>query len=85
MTRSLTKNSCSHYAGDISRSLKFAETPELADFLVENLLRDNGFVNIAYRSVSMGGLNIISKYTAKDENFDEFVKEIVHSQLNIVN
>jgi hypothetical protein len=80
----LTKNSCIHYAGDISRSLKFAETLELADFLVENLLRDDGFVTIAYRNVAMGGLRVISNYINKDESFDEYVKEMVHSQLNIV-
>lgn len=80
----MTRNSCIHYAGDISRSLKFAETPELANFLVGNLLCDDGFVNIAYRNVATDGLHGISKYIVKDESFDEYVKELVHSQLNIV-
>ena len=74
-----------HYAGSISRALEFEETPELADFLIESLLRDDGLFHMAGQNIGMGGLGVISKYVTGKEKFDQYVKDIVLSQLNIKN
>ena len=79
----LTSNSCVHYAGRIWRGLKFDETAELADFLTENLLRDDGFLDIARNKVEQGGFRILSKYAMGEGKFEEFVKNTVLSQLYI--
>ena len=79
----LTKNSCVHYAGSIWRELQFDETPELADFLIENLLRDDGLIDIAHQKVAMGGLRVLSKYLIDEDSFENYVKETVVSQLVI--
>ena len=79
----LTKNSCVHYAGSVWRELQFDETPELADFLIENLLRDDGLIDIAHQKVAMGGLRVLSKYLIDEDSFENYVKETVVSQLVI--
>ena len=79
----LTKNSCIHYAGDISRGLEFDETPELAEFLIENLLMDDGLIDIARDNINFGGLHVLSNYVLTRENFNQYVKDMVFSQLNI--
>jgi hypothetical protein len=43
----LTKNSCAHYAQQLWRNLQFKETRGLVDFIVENLLKDDGIVRYA--------------------------------------
>jgi hypothetical protein len=79
----LLKNSCVHYAGSIWRELKFEETHELADFLIENLLRDDGLLDIAHQKVAMGGLRVLSKHLVNEDTFEKYVKETVISQLVI--
>ena len=78
----LTKNSCIHYAGRISRELQFEETHELANFLIENLLKDDGLINIAHNNVNAGGLRTISHLAGKG-SLKAFVQDIVYSQLKI--
>eukprot|EP00956_Cyclotella_meneghiniana_P044167 scaffold304205_cov89-Cyclotella_meneghiniana.AAC.1 len=78
----LTSNSCIHYAGRIWRALRFDETKELANFLVENLLENDGFLTIARQKYSAGGLRVLSFVTGKG-SFENFVKDTVYSQLNI--
>ena len=51
----LTKNSCVHYASDIWRSLELVETAALADFLVENLLKDG-----KYQTMLLNTLRLIN-------------------------
>ena len=80
----LTKKSCAHYAQSISRGLNFDETPLLANFLIENLLRDDGLVKYAGQTMKQGGLRVLSKYNMTDKGmFDKYVKDTVFSQLNI--
>eukprot|EP00956_Cyclotella_meneghiniana_P023431 scaffold45649_cov55-Cyclotella_meneghiniana.AAC.1 len=78
----LTKNSCVHYAGHIWRKLQFDETNELASFLIENLLKDDGFLKVARSKLSAGGLRVMS-YVAGKGSLKDFVKDTVYSQLNI--
>eukprot|EP00956_Cyclotella_meneghiniana_P032458 scaffold89463_cov71-Cyclotella_meneghiniana.AAC.1 len=78
----LTSNSCIHYAGRIWRALHLDETNELANFLVENLLENDGFLTIARQKYSAGGLRVLSFVTGKG-SFENFVKDTVYSQLNI--
>ena len=78
----LTKNSCIHYAGHIWRKLQFDETNELASFLIENLLKDDGFLKVARDKLSAGGLRVMS-YVAGKGSLEAFVKDTVYSQLNI--
>ena len=79
----LTKNSCIHYAGDISRGLAFDETPKLAEFLIENLLMDDGLIEIARKNINLGGIRVLHNYVLSKGNFDQYVKDMVFSQLNI--
>ena len=78
----LTNNSCIHYAGRISRGLHFDETHDLATFLIDNLLKDDGILTVARNYKAAGGLRVLSYATGKG-NFEDFVKETVYSQLNI--
>eukprot|EP00956_Cyclotella_meneghiniana_P028140 scaffold64935_cov31-Cyclotella_meneghiniana.AAC.2 len=80
----LTGNSCIHYAGRIWRALHLDETNELANFLVENLLKNDGFLTIARQKYSAGGLRVLSFVKGKG-SFENFVKDTVYSQLNIKN
>ena len=79
----LTKNSCIHYAGNIWRGLEFEETNELADFLIQNLLSDDGFLDIAREKVKFGGLRVLSKFMTDNGMFEKYVQDTVFSQLNI--
>jgi hypothetical protein len=80
----LTKNSCFHYAGSIWRELGFHETNELATFLVQNLIKDGGFINVARDKVKVGGLRVLATYMAGgDIVFEKYVNDTVFSQLNI--
>ena len=78
----LTNNSCIHYALRIWRELHFNETNELANFLIDNLLRNDGFLNIARHKSAAGGLRILY-YVAGKGSLKDFVKDLVYSQLNI--
>ena len=78
----LTSNSCIHYAGRIWRALRLDETNELANFLVENLLENDGFLTIARQKYSADGLRVLAFVTGKG-SFENFVKDTVYSQLNI--
>ena len=79
----LTKNSCIHYAGNIWRGLEFEETDELANFLIQNLLSDDRFLNIAREKVQFGGLRVLSKFMTDNVMFEKYVQDTVYSQLNI--
>ena len=81
----LTENSCIHYAFHISRALKMEETPEVADFLIRNLLKDDGLIKVAKEKLNSGGLRILN-YAAgigADGMIEKFVKDTVFSQLDI--
>ena len=81
----LITNSCIHYAGKISRALKMEETPELAEFLVGNLLKDDGLIKVAEEKLNAGGLRVL-KYAAglgSSGMIENYVKDMVLSQLNI--
>ena len=84
----LTKNSCIHYAGKISRALKFEETPELADFLIQNLLKDDGLARVALDTEDTAVLKFLNFFTGEKSNgsiLKKYVEETVFSQLNIKN
>ena len=78
----LTSNSCINYAGRIWRALRLDETKELANFLVENLIENDWFLTIARQKYSAGGLRVLAFVTGKG-SFENFVKDVVYSQLNI--
>ena len=78
----LTSNSCAHYAQNIWRGLHFDETNELASFLVDNLLKEDGLLTVAAGKLSAGGLRVMS-YAAGKGSFSDFVKDTVYSQLII--
>eukprot|EP00956_Cyclotella_meneghiniana_P038553 scaffold156035_cov53-Cyclotella_meneghiniana.AAC.1 len=78
----LTKNSCIHYAGRIWRNLRFDETNDLANFLIDNLLKNDGFLNIARHKSAAGGLRVLS-YVTGQGSLKDFVKDLVYSQLYI--
>ena len=78
----LTNNSCIHYAGRIWRNLRFDETNDLANFLIDNLLKNDGFLNIARHKSAAGGLRVLS-YVTGQGSLKDFVKDLVYSQLNI--
>lgn len=80
----LTKNSCAHYAQEIWRSLNIEEDKELGNFIVENLLRDDGLVKYAQKSVGYGGHMVLSQFKADKFVYDKFVRDTVFSQLDIV-
>lgn len=80
----LTKNSCAHYAQSIWRALKIDETAELADFLITNLLRDDGLVKYAKQTMSQGGLRVMASYANDSVLFKKYVRDTVISQLEIV-
>ena len=79
----LTSNSCAHYAQKIWRGLHFDETNELASFLVDNLLKEDGLLTVAGDKLSAGGLRVMSYYAAGKGSFSDFVKDTVYSQLII--
>ena len=79
----LTHNSCAHYAQAIWRKLKFEETHDLADFLIENLLHNDGLLALAHQKVAVGGLRVLSKFKSDEDLFKKYIKETVNSQLNI--
>ena len=78
----LTSNSCVHYALHIWRELHFVETKDLANFLIDNLLKNDGFLTIARKKYDTGGLPVLS-YVAGKGSFEDFVKDTVYSQLRI--
>ena len=78
----LTKNSCIHYAGHIWRGLRFDETHDLATFLIDNLLKNDGILTVARHKRAAGGLRVLS-YVSGKGSLEDFVKELVYSQLNI--
>ncbi|KAL3792563.1 hypothetical protein HJC23_005533 [Cyclotella cryptica] len=80
----LTANTCVHYAADIWRELDFEETEDLANFIVENLLKDDGALEYARQNVKYDGMRVLTSYLTGDRGgFEEYVKNIVHSQLDI--
>ena len=64
------------------RNLQLDETVALGDFVVENLLRDDAFLDMAEKHAAKGGLRVISKFVSKD-TYKQYVKDLVFSQLNI--
>eukprot|EP00956_Cyclotella_meneghiniana_P008260 scaffold11019_cov38-Cyclotella_meneghiniana.AAC.2 len=81
----ITQNNCAHYAQSIWRNLKFDETPELADYLIDNILRDDSVMEyIKEEATDYGGLRVLSKFTAGKRFYEKFVKESVISQLDLV-
>ena len=79
----LVRNNCAHYAQRIWRGLQIRETAELADFLIENLLRDHGIVEYAKNVIHQGGLEVLSKFVSNPSILEEYVRDSVLSQLNI--
>jgi len=77
----LFNNSCPHYASSIWRAIGLEETDELANFLIENIVDDPSFVELAKKTggaralaaVGIGGKGALEKYVAG----------MVYSQLEI--
>lgn len=80
----LTANTCVHYAADIWRGLDFEETEDLANFISENLLKKDGFLEYARQNAKYDGRRVLTSYlTGNHGGFEDYVKEMVLSQLNI--
>ena len=79
----LTSNTCAHFAVGLARSIGFDKTPELANFIVDNLLRDGGFLQVAQGSIWTGGLRVLLSLT-EDGGIEAFTKELVASQLDMI-
>ena len=81
----LLTNSCIHYAGKISRALEMKETPELAIFLIQSLLKDNGLLKVAEEKLNSGGLRVLKYVSGSGANsmIEKYVQDTVFSQLNI--
>jgi len=81
-TYDLFNNSCPHYAGSIWRAIGLEETDELANFLIQNIVDDPSFVELAKKTggaralaaVGIGGKVALKKYVAGR----------VYSQLEII-
>jgi hypothetical protein len=80
----LTENTCIHYAASIWRDLNFEETEDLGNFIIENLLRDDGALEYARQNAKYDGSRALTSYIIGGEGgFEDYVKEIVFSQLNL--
>ena len=70
-----------HYAGEITRALGsgvIKETPELAEFIIENIINDEGFVEMAKEHRSSAMLALGGKAALR-----AYISDLVYSQLNI--
>lgn len=80
----LATNNCVHYAVGISRPLEFAETTELATFIIENTVNDGNFEAMAKENDYSGGLRYLAaKAIGGTDMMEDFVEDMVYSQLNI--
>ena len=79
----MISHSSAHYAQSLWRHLDFEETSELSQFFVDSLLRDDGLVEYAKKSLEKGGMDVLSKYVTNQGMFEKYVKRIVDTQLEI--
>jgi hypothetical protein len=74
-------NTCIHFASRIWRELGIVESNELGDFLVNNIVEDKNFVQMARRKA--GGIAIVATTLFGPEALRGYVENMVYSQLNI--
>jgi hypothetical protein len=74
----LATNNCVTYASSIWRKLEFVETEDLANFLVDNIIVDEAQLE-EMMSKQLGGRRLIEAMS--HEGHEEFVKNVVYSQL----
>jgi hypothetical protein len=75
-------NTCVHYAGQISRTIGFSETDELATFIIQNTVKDDEFEVLA-RSYWGGFRYLAASALGGKKVLEDHVKDIVYSQLRI--
>lgn len=81
----LVTNTCVHYARSIWRSLGLAETTELAEFIIGNTVNDGNFEDMAKSKARFGGLRYLAaKAIGGTDMMEDFVEDIVYSQLDII-
>ena len=79
----LVSNNCVHYAIDIWRYLGFKETNDLALFIIDHLMSDNNFENLAMNHI--GGVRYLAAKTIGGLGaWEMFIEHVVYSQLDIV-
>ncbi len=71
-------NNCVHYASSIWRRLGFDETQDLGNFVVHNIIIDEAQLE-EMMSKQLGGRRLIEAMS--HEGHEEFVKNVVYSQL----
>ena len=80
----LTSNTCAHYALRIARSLNFERTQELTYFIVDNLLNDDGFLEIACHKLWAGGVRVLASAALTGKaGFKKYTEDLVASELSI--
>ena len=63
--------------------MKLKENQALADFLINSLLSDDGFIKMAHKKRELGGLRVLSMLGLGEEKFKKYVMQTVIDQLNI--
>ena len=80
-----TKNSCVHYAGDIWRSLSVVETVELAEFIIDNVVNNDGLKNFLEEHGDTGSFRTSAMIAIGGKPaMRRFISDIVYEQLHIV-
>jgi hypothetical protein len=78
----IQSNNCAHYAADIWRSLGVKETPDLADFLVSNIVNSDEIIDITKEKA--GGHRVLAALAVGGHGaFEYYWRNVVASQLNI--
>jgi hypothetical protein len=74
----MLNNNCVHYASSIWRRLGFDETEDLGNYVVHNIVIDEGLLEKLASKVQ-GGRRLLNAMLNK--RYEEFVKNVVYSQL----
>jgi hypothetical protein len=74
----MLNNNCFHYASSIWRRLGFDETEDLGNYVVHNIVIDEGLLEKLASKVQ-GGRRLLNAMLNK--RYEEFVKNVVYSQL----
>ena len=86
------RNSCVHYAGNIWRAIQaedgtaaVKETSELAEFIINNVVDDDGFIELVKKKENVGGFRASAMLAVGGKaGVKSYVADLVYGQLNIV-
>ena len=85
------KNSCVHYARNIWRAIRtddgsgaVKETNKLAEFIIENLVNDNGFIGLVKEKANVGGVRTAAMLALGGKTaLKSYLTDLVYGQLDI--